>query len=407
MFDIFSGRLLLLRMMMLGASAMLVFIGLLCIYAAGPDESFWVKQIVFILIGTAAFIFVNTFHYRILGPLSYWIYGLVIILLAVLVIEQFIPMPAFWRKLVPVINGSRRWIRVAGMQIQPSELCKIAYILSLSWYLRYRNNYRRIEGLIGPFALTILAMLLILIEPDLGTVLLMMPILFATLFAAGAKKRHLFAIIMLGILASPVLWMNMHAYQRMRIAGVLLQNESVFKAAKEHPRLANILAGGSANLNSWKRDKGYHLENSKQAIASGGLFGYGFGKGPYLSEGKVHLPEAHNDFIFALIAHQWGLVGCLFVFLLYCIIAACGLEIAWHNIDPYGRLIAIGIISMFMVQVVVNTSMTMGLMPITGLTLPLVSYGGSSFIVNMMAIGLLNNIGRDRPFLIASKAFEF
>ncbi len=407
MLDIFSGRLIFLRLMMVTASAMLMFIGMLCIYASDPHDNFWIRQMVFVFVGTAAFIGINTFHYRLLGPLSYWIYGLVLILLMVLLIEKFVPMPAFWRQIVPVVNGSRRWIRVAGMQVQPSEFCKIAYILSLSWYLRYRNNYRRLEGLIAPFALTILAMLLILLEPDLGTVLLMMPILFATLFAAGAKKRHLFAIIALGVAASPFLWMNMHAYQRIRIAGVLLQNETIYNAAKEHPRLANILAGSSANLNSWKRDKGYHLENSKQAIASGGLFGYGFGKGPYLSEGKMHLPEAHNDFIFALIAHQWGFAGCLLVFMLYCIISACGLEIAWHNTDPYGRLIAIGIIAMFMVQVVVNTSMTMGLMPITGLTLPLVSYGGSSLIVNMMAIGLLNNIGRDRPFIIASSSFEF
>jgi cell division protein FtsW (lipid II flippase) len=249
-------------------------------------------------------------------------------------------------------------------------------------------------------------MMLIILEPDLGTVLLMMPILFATLFAAGAKRWHLIAIILLGVMASPVLWMNMHAYQRMRIASVLLQNEKIYNAAKDNERLAKMLAGSSANLIRWKRDKGYHLMHSKQAIASGGLFGYGFGKGPYL-DGSLHLPEAHNDFIFALIAHQWGLLGCLFVLLLYCVIAACGLEIAWSNIDPYGRLIAIGIVAMLMVQVVVNTSMTMGLMPITGLTLPLVSYGGSSLIVNMMAVGLLNNIGRDRPFIIASKPFEF
>lgn len=407
MFDIISGRLLFIRMMMLLSALTLIGVGVLCIYAAKPDESFWIKQLVFIAIGLAAFTAVNSIDYRFLGPLSYWIYGVVIFLLFVLLAEKIIPMPEFWRDVVPVVNGSRRWIRIAGIQIQPSEMCKIAYILSLSWYLRFKNNYRSFEGLIGPFALTLLAMLLILLEPDLGTVLLLLPILFATLFAAGAKKRHLFIIIILGVLASPLLWLNMHDYQRMRIASVLLQNEKIYNAAKQNHRLAELLAGSPANLNRWQRDKGYHLNQSKQAIASGGIFGYGFGKGPYLGENKVHLPEAHTDFVFSLIAHQWGLTGCLFVFLLYGIIVTCGLEIAWQNTDPYGRLIAIGIVAMFMVQVVVNTSMTMGIMPITGLTLPLVSYGGSSLIVNLTAVGLLNNIGRERPFTVAGKAFEF
>ncbi|MFI4912297.1 MAG: FtsW/RodA/SpoVE family cell cycle protein [Sedimentisphaeraceae bacterium JB056] len=407
MFDIISGRLAFLRLTMLLSAITLMGIGMLCIYAAQPEENFWIKQLVYIIIGLVGFLSVNSLHYRLLGPLSYWLYGIIIILLGVLLLGKFLPMPEFWRSIVPVINGSRRWIRIAGIQVQPSEFCKIAYILSLSWYLRYRSNYRTLKGLIGPFGLTLLAMMLIILEPDLGTVLLMMPILFATLFAAGAKKWHLITIILLGVLASPLLWMNMHAYQRMRIASVLLQNDKIYNAAKNNEKLAEALAGSSANLIRWKRDKGYHLMHSKQAIASGGVFGYGFGKGPYLSGDSLHLPEAHNDFIFALIAHQWGLVGCLFVFFLYCIIAACGLEIAWNNTDPYGRLIAIGIVAMLMVQVVVNTSMTMGLMPITGLTLPLVSYGGSSLIVNMIAVGLLNNIGRDRPFIIGMPSFEF
>ncbi len=350
---------------------------------------------------------INLIHYRLLGPLSYWLYGLIIVLLMILLIEKFIPMPSFWREIVPVVNGSRRWMRVATIQIQPSEFCKIAYILALSWYLRYRSNYRELKGLIGPFALTLLAMLLILLEPDLGTVMLMMPILFAMLFAAGAKRIHLIAIILLGLAASPLLWISMHSYQRIRIASVLLQNDAIFARAQQNPKLAKLLAGGSANLNQWRRDKGYHLNHSKQAIASGGLVGFGFAKGPYLDQGRLHLPEAHNDFIFAIIAHQWGLLGCLCVLFLYCVIAACGLEIAWNNTEPYGRLIVIGVVSMMMMQVIINTGMTMGLMPITGLTLPLMSYGGSSLLVNLLAIGLLNNIGRDRPFTVAAKAFEF
>jgi rod shape determining protein RodA len=171
--------------------------------------------------------------------------------------------------------------------------------------------------------------------------------------------------------------------------------------------LTRIIGVEPVRLYHWKRDEGYHLRHSKYAISTGGISGYGFRKGPYSQDKYVHLPESHNDFIFAIIAHQWGLMGCVCVFLLYCVIATCGLEIAWCNTDPFGRLIAVGIVVMFMTQVIVNVGMTIGLMPITGLTLPFVSYGGSSLIVNMTALGLLNNIGRDRPFSVAGKSFEY
>lgn len=390
---------------------MLLAIGIATIYADSPQNGFWKKQIIYAVAGFAAMLMINVVHYRDFGPLSYWIYGVILVLLALLLTEKFIPMPDFWRKFIPYINGSRRWIRLGigskFVQIQPSEFCKIAYILALAWYLRFRSNYRKLKGLVGPFALTLLAMVLILLEPDLGTVLLMMPVLFSMLFVAGAKVKHLILIISLAILASPFLWMNMHDYQRMRISSVILQNDTVYQAALDHPRVAKVLAGSSANLIRWKKDKGYHLMHSKLAISSGGIKGYGYGQGPYLAGDSIHLPEAHNDFIFAIIAHQWGLLGCIGVFLLYAIIAACGLEIAWLNTDPFGRLVAVGIVAMFMVEVIVNVSMTIGLMPITGLTLPLVSYGGSSLIVSMIAIGLLNNIGRARPFSVAGKSFEF
>jgi cell division protein FtsW (lipid II flippase) len=113
--------------------------------------------------------------------------------------------------------------------------------------------------------------------------------------------------------------------------------------------------------------------------------------------------ERHNDFIFAVIAQQWGFMGCLAVIGLYVIIVGCGLEIAANNTDPFGKLLAVGIVAVLAVEVIINVSMTMGLMPITGLTLPLVSYGGSSLVASMISVGLLNNIGRCRPFSVAPK----
>jgi cell division protein FtsW (lipid II flippase) len=147
---------------------------------------------------------------------------------------------------------------------------------------------------------------------------------------------------------------------------------------------------------------GWHLIRSKYAVASGGAKGYGFRRGPFV---KYNFLEArHNDFIFATIAHQWGFWGCLGLLGLCVILIGCGLEIAGNNTDPFGRLLAVGIVAMFAVEIIVNASMTVGLMPITGLTLPLVSYGGSSLLVSMAAVGLLNNVGRCRPFSVAPKA---
>ena len=136
----------------------------------------------------------------------------------------------------------------------------------------------------------------------------------------------------------------------------------------------------------------------------GGWSGTGYGRGPFIK--YDFLPERHNDFIFSVIAHQWGFLGCLGFLLLYVVLIACGLEIAGHNTDPFGRFLSVGIVAMFVMEVAINVGMTLGLMPITGLTLPFVSYGGSSLLVNMIAVGLLNNVGRCRPFTVAPRSRE-
>jgi rod shape determining protein RodA len=247
-------------------------------------------------------------------------------------------------------------------------------------------------------------MILILPEPDLGTVLLLMPTLFIMLSIAGAKVKHLVIIIMLAVLVSPILWTKMNNYQRIRISSVLLQNEWIQQKATEHPKLGQILVGKNFTKKEWESDWGYHLIRSKYAVASGGFSGQGYGKGPFIKYN--FLPERHNDFIFSIIAHQWGFIGSLMLIFLYGIVLFCGLEIAARNPDPFGRLLATGIVVMFSLEIVVNICMTLGLMPITGLTLPLVSYGGSSLLVSMTAIGLLHNVGRRRPFSVAKKSFE-
>ena len=412
MYNFLKGRLIAVRLCLLVTALVLVAIGIATVYSVGnPAESspvstmeeianLWRKQLVFAVIGLVAFVVANLVNYRRLGSASFWMYGGILVLLVLLVISRYgVELP-----FAPASHNAHRWIVLHPRLpwIQPSEFCKPAYILALAWYLRYRSNYRNFNALIGPFVLTILPMALILVQPDLGTVILMMPIFLTMLFLAGAKAKHLTIIILAAVLFSPLLWSKMKPYQQTRISSVILQSAWVRQKAEQHPSLGRILVGDKFSTARWMRDAGYQLIRSKLAVASGGAKGYGFRKGLFIKYN--FLPDRDNDFVFAMIAHQWGFLGCLAVLGLYVLIVGCGLEIATNNTDPFGRLLVIGIIAMFAVEVLVNVSMTVGLMPITGLTLPFISYGGSSLVVNMASVGLLNNVGRCRPFSVAPKS---
>jgi len=389
----------------------LLGIGIATIYAVGnpADRSpgsdaaqyadRWKKQVAFAVVAVAGFVAANLVNYRRLGAVSHWMYAGVLVLLILLLVSRYVVALPF----APVSHMAHRWIVLHPRLpwVQPSELCKLTYILALAWYLRYRSNYRSLKALLGPFAVTLLPMVLILLEPDLGTVMLMLPVFFAMLLVAGARIKHLVLILLLAILVSPAFWLKMQPYQRRRISSVLLQSDWIRARIEVSPALSQILVGGPFSERLWRNDWGYQVIRSKYAVASGGLVGEGFGRGDFVK--YDFLPERHNDFIFSLIAHQWGFLGSLGLLGLYVLLVACGLEIAVHNTDPFARLLAIGIIAMFVVEVVVNVGMTLGLMPITGLTLPFVSYGGSSLLVNVMAAGLLNNVGRCRPFTVAPR----
>lgn len=386
----------------------LVGIGIATIYAIGnpydtdqvkphEDAGAYKKQLSFAVVAMTVFYLVNLVHYRWWGRMSYWLFGGTLILLMVILLGKVVSLP-----FVRPINGSYRWIviEVAGHQlpsIQPSEFCKVAYILALAWYLRLRSNYESMRALIGPFVLTLVPMVLILAEPDLGTVMLLMPVLFCMLFFAGAQGKHLLLIIVMALLITPMLWFKMEGYQRKRVIGVLLQSERIQAAMVKDGWVANVLAGGPVT-ERWIKDTTLQQSRSMDAISSGGMLGYGFRRGPFLKYNFVQF--SHNDCIIAMIAHQWGVLGVLVVLGLYVLIVMCGLEIAVHHPDPFARLLCMGVSAMFTVQVFVNVGMNFGIMPITGLTLPLVSYGGSSLMVNMIALGLLNNVGRSRPFMI-------
>ncbi|NOZ21267.1 MAG: rod shape-determining protein RodA [Planctomycetes bacterium] len=340
------------------------------------------KQLTHAAVSVAIFLALLTINYQRIGRYSYAIYGLTIIFLALVLL------------LGSRIKGSTRWFRVAGAQVQPSELAKVALILVLARYLMYRKNYRSLLGLIPPFLLTAIPIGLILVEPDLGTVLIMIPVLFAMLFAAGARLKHLIPIIVLGLLALPAVYL----FCQIQSPGLKRIQR---KLLKPHQK-ARIFA--FVNPSADKSGSGYQVINSLIAIGSGGFFGKGLGNG---TQNRLrYLPEPHTDFIFSVIGEEWGFCGAIMVLALYAVLFLCGLNIADRTREPFGRLIAVGGVTLLATQVFINVGMTMRMCPITGLTLPFISYGGSSLLSSFVLLSLMINVDMRQPPILAAEDFK-
>ncbi len=336
----------------------------------GPSRLFE-RQLIWIILAWPLMLTVTAIPYRSLRHLSPWLYAACVALLVVVLF-------------MPPINGSRRWIPLGLMDFQPSEPARLAFIMALAHYLMYRENQATLTGLIPPFVLTLFPLLLILREPDLGTAMLFLPILFAMLFAAGANGRHLLAAAAVGILLLPLLWHQMTAEQRSRIVMVFSQQD-----------------GGPAPTGD-----GFHLHQSKQVLALGGLWGSISRDEPITDDTTAYrLPAARTDFILSVLGERYGLPGVAVLLLLYASVIFRGLAAAARTKEPWGRLVAVGIVTMIGTQTLINTSMTVGLMPITGTTLPLCSYGGSSLLSTCVAVGLLMNIAMRPGYEVAPLPF--
>ncbi len=387
----------------------LVVIGVGCIYvtdthyAAGHDgPRNAAKQLVRVGVSLIAAIVVLRIGYRRIAEHAYAIFFVALALLVPLLIAKLLGTSL--GGLTEPRNGAYRWIHLPGFPLQPSELMKVAYVIALAWYLRYRRSYRRFSGLMVPLVISIIPFALILLEPDLGTCLLLIPVLFTMLYMAGAKVKHLAIIAALGLAVSPLAWFQIQGYQRLRVTAVLLQSDAVRRSVIDQQGFCKHLAGKRQAI-EWAAGAGYQLVHSKNAIGSGGVIGHGWGDGVYVNSGL--LPDRHNDFVFAVIAHQWGLLGCMVVLGCYAVITISGVMIASSTDEPFARLLAVGVLALLVTQVLINIGMAVGLMPITGMTLPFVSYGGSSMLTNFIAAALLVSVSQDRPFLLALRPFEF
>lgn len=291
----------------------------------------------------------------------------------------------------PPVLGVRRWLSIGPLTFQPSEISKAATLLFLARYLspirgnpslsgsdasrrsigRTSNEINRKEkaDLLIPLAIVALPLLLIAIQPDLGTALLFLPLGLVLVYLAGARIKHLFLLIGFFLFASPLGWFFLHGYQKRRILSFL------------NPMRDPLGAG-------------YNIIQSKIAIGSGRLLGKGF----LNSTQSNFLPGHHTDFIFSAFAEEWGLLGSLFLILLYLFIIIRAIEISLHAKDRLGSLLAAGIATILASQVIINIAMATGILPATGLPLPFLSYGGSHLVMSLVSIGFLFNI-RMRRFM--------
>lgn len=391
-----------------GATAALLTVGVASIYTidttyrAGQDGPYnAAKQSVVAVLGLALMLVVIRAGYFRFGKAAYLLFALAFLGLIPLLVAK-VTGQTFGGLIAPR-KGAFRWILLPGFALQPSEVMKLCYVIALAWYLRFRKNYRTFNGLLLPFVLSGPPLALVLMQPDLGTVILITIVLFTMMYMAGARLTHLGAVIAIALVMAPIAWMNIKPYQRSRITTILLQSSSLREAIIEQPERYAFLATAEEASN-WQIDSGYQLVRSKQATGSGGVFGHGWGEGTFVE--NALLPDCHNDFIFAMIGHQWGMVGSMFVLTCFLIIVIAGMRIASATSEPFGRMLAVGIVALIASEVIINVGMTVGLMPITGMSLPFVSAGGSGLLIHFVALALLMSVSQHQPYLLSPKPFE-
>jgi len=339
-------------------------VGLLSLYSATHTEgvvfgkNLVMKQIIWMSISLLILMLIVSVDYQNYIDFSYLIYGVSMIFL---ILVLFIGRTRF---------GAHRWFDFGIFTFQPSELAKLSVILILASYIgKRRGGYLGMGAVLLSLLLTLLMGFLIAAEPDLGTALVLIAILFSMLYVGGAKLKHLFFMMATGLLSMPFLWHVLKDYQKQRLLVFL------------NPDIDPLGAG-------------YTIIQSKIAIGSGSIFGKGWLSG---TQNQLNfLPERHTDFIFSVVGEEWGFLGSLILMLLYFALIRRAISIASETNDLYGRLVVTGVVAMLSFQIFVNIAMTLGFMPVVGLPLPLMSYGGSSLLTTMISIALLINVSMRR-----------
>jgi len=346
-------------------SVFMIFgIGLLFLYSTSPQQTltlngnYALRQSLWMIVTLPLFLFIVSIHFKRAYDLAYLLYGFnLFLLILVLFLGRATQL------------GAQRWLDLGPIAFQPSEFVKITFILALSRFLS-ENNFEESPGktLLGAFGFTLIPAFLILKEPHLGTALMLFVILFGILYAANLPWRYFIWMISTFLLLGPFGWFFLKDYQKERLL--------VFM----NPNLDPLGAG-------------YTVIQSRVSIGSGWFLGKGLFSG---TQNMLRfLPERHTDFIFSVIGEEWGFVGATFLILLYLLVMKRGLAIAHRAKGEFPRLVTTGLTTMLTVHVFVNLAMTMGFLPVVGLPLPFVSYGGSWLLSCMLAIGLILCIGKE------------
>lgn len=341
-------------------------IGVLTIYSvtaeqAGTQFPLYLKQAIWIGVGALAFLTVSRIDYHKLARWSFPLYGFALLLLVVVL---------FGGK---ASHGAQRWIALGPLAFQPAEFVKIPLLLVLAVYYATQNRRGWWYRVIVPALITVPGFFLILKQPDLGSSLSFLSIYVTLLLVVGVKSKAFGVVLLSALMLFPFawseLWGSLHDYQKERILSFV-------------------------NPDYDPAGRGYQGMQSRIAVGSGQLIGKGFHSGTQTQ--FKFLPEGHTDFIFAVLAEEWGFLGGVLFISLFLALLLMGLEIAAKAKDSLGALLAIGFVGMLTFNMVVNVGMTIGLAPIVGIPLPLLSYGGSATIMTMAGLGLLFGVKRER-----------
>jgi len=346
-------------------------LGILSIYSStyqkeGAWQDIHQRQILWVVIGLVCFFVMSQVNYRKLWDANYLIYGVALFFLFLVFALGIIRL------------GAQRWLRFAWFNFQPSEFAKLAVIIFMARYFSRKSvddisllsgKFGIFRGIILPFVFVAVPMFLIIEQPDLGSGLMLLLVFVCLLYLTNVRLKYISTLIFVLIVPLPFFWHFLRDYQKQRLLVFL------------NPNIDPLGAG-------------YTVIQSRIAIGSGGLFGRGWLSG---TQSQLYfLPESHTDFIFATFSEQWGFLGSSLLLLMYYLIIRQGFIIAQRTQDSFGRLLAYGISLLLALQVFINIAMNMGLAPVVGLPLPLMSYGGSSILVTFIALGILVNIDRTR-----------
>jgi len=334
------------------ALILLIFLGTITLFSAtGENQAMMNTHTIHLILATSIMLIATQLSSEMLNRWSIWIYAFGVLFLVLVLIQGSMG------------KGAQRWIELGGLRFQPSEVMKLAVPMMVASYFSKKTLPPRFKDIFVASLLVVIPMLLIVKQPDLGTALLVGSAGFFVIYFAGLPWKWLLATLIAGIVAAPLIfYFGMHDYQRQRVLTLF-------------------------NPDADRLGSGYHIIQSTIAIGSGGVYGKGWLKG---DQSRLDfLPERHTDFIFAVFGEEFGLLGNLILFSLYIFIIWRGLYLATKGEDTFARLLGGGLSLTFFIYLLVNTGMVSGVLPVVGVPLPLISYGGTSLVTLMAAFGLL------------------